>query len=66
MIETDVVNNTSGSARVRLGNTDVLVGIKAEIETPTVENPDCGSITFFVDCSANAAPEFEGDPFSYC
>jgi len=60
MIETDVVNNTSGSARVRLGHTDVLVGIKAEIETPTVENPDCGWISFFVDCSANAAPEFEG------
>nr|XP_033786222.1 exosome complex component RRP42 [Geotrypetes seraphini] len=59
-VETDVVSNTSGSARVKLGHTDILVGIKAEMGTPKLERPHEGCVEFFVDCSANAAPEFEG------
>ncbi|NXN95196.1 EXOS7 protein, partial [Rhinopomastus cyanomelas] len=59
-VETDVVSNTSGSARVKLGHTDILVGIKAEMGTPKLEKPDEGYLEFFVDCSANATPEFEG------
>ncbi|TTP27309.1 Exosome complex exonuclease RRP42 [Bagarius yarrelli] len=59
-IETDVVSNTDGSAKVRLGQTDVLVGIKAEIGRPRPMVPDEGYLEFFVDCSANATPEFEG------
>ncbi|ESO95083.1 hypothetical protein LOTGIDRAFT_188948 [Lottia gigantea] len=59
-IETGVVSNTTGSARVRLANTDLLVGIKAELGSPSPDNPNCGCIEFFVDCSANATPQFEG------
>ncbi|KAJ8303220.1 hypothetical protein KUTeg_019616 [Tegillarca granosa] len=59
-IETNVVSNTSGSARVRLANTDILVGVKAELGAPAPEKPDKGRLEFFVDCSANATPEFEG------
>ncbi|CAI9719929.1 Hypothetical predicted protein [Octopus vulgaris] len=59
-IETDVVSNTSGSARLRLANTDVLVGVKAELGPPEPIKPDLGRLEFFVDCSANATPEFEG------
>ncbi|XP_048808096.1 exosome complex component RRP42 isoform X2 [Lagopus muta] len=59
-VETDVVSNTSGSARVKLGHTDILVGVKAEMGTPKLEKPDEGYLEFFVDCSANATPEFEG------
>ncbi|XP_054739748.1 exosome complex component RRP42 [Anastrepha obliqua] len=59
-LETDLVSNASGSARLRLANTDVLVGIKTEIDKPNYLTPDQGKIEFFVDCSANAAPEFEG------
>ncbi|KAF6099264.1 exosome component 7 [Phyllostomus discolor] len=59
-VETDVVSNTSGSARVRLGHTDILVGVKAEMGTPKLEKPNEGYLEFFVDCSANATPEFEG------
>ncbi|XP_062846351.1 exosome complex component RRP42 [Trichomycterus rosablanca] len=59
-IETDVVSNTDGSAKVSLGQTDVLVGIKAEIGRPRPMVPDEGYLEFFVDCSANATPEFEG------
>ncbi|XP_060799152.1 exosome complex component RRP42 [Neoarius graeffei] len=59
-IETDVVSNTDGSAKVSLGQTDILVGIKAEIGRPRPMVPDEGYLEFFVDCSANATPEFEG------
>ncbi|MBN3325923.1 EXOS7 protein, partial [Atractosteus spatula] len=59
-IETDVVSNTDGSARVKLGYSDILVGIKAEIGRPRPMVPDEGFLEFFVDCSANATPEFEG------
>ncbi|NXK87541.1 EXOS7 protein, partial [Formicarius rufipectus] len=59
-VETDVVSNTSGSARVKLGDTDVLVGIKAEMGTPKLEKPDEGYLEFYVDCSSSATPELEG------
>lgn len=59
-IETGLVTHANGSCRLRLANTDVLVAVKSEIDIPQLENPDEGKITFFVDCSANAAPEFEG------
>lgn len=59
-LETDIVTHTSGSARLRLANTDVLVGVKAELDTPLPEAPGQGRLEFFVDCSANATPEFEG------
>ncbi|XP_071444207.1 exosome complex exonuclease RRP42 [Hetaerina americana] len=59
-VETEIVSNASGSARVRLANTDVLVGVKTEIDIPNPDRPTEGKLEFFVDCSANATPAFEG------
>ncbi|KAG8237472.1 hypothetical protein J437_LFUL015691 [Ladona fulva] len=59
-VETEIVSNASGSARVRLANTDILVGVKTEIDTPSPTKPNEGKLEFFVDCSANATPAFEG------
>ncbi|KAK2574979.1 hypothetical protein KPH14_008742 [Odynerus spinipes] len=59
-IETNLMQQTHGSSRLRIGNTDVLVGVKVEIDTPYVDRPHEGKLEFFVDCSANATPEFEG------
>ncbi|XP_056154577.1 exosome complex component RRP42 [Lampris incognitus] len=59
-IETGVVPNTDGSSKVTLGNSVILVGIKADIGKPKPVMPDEGYLEFFVDCSANATPEFEG------
>jgi len=36
------VTHTSGSAHLRLANTDVLVGVKAEMVTPLPERPKEG------------------------
>nr|SVE92636.1 EOG090X0CWA [Megafenestra aurita] len=60
VLETGLVSNASGSARLRLANSDILVGVKVELSTPTPEKPLEGRLEFFVDCSANATPEFEG------
>jgi len=59
-VETGLVTHAAGSARLRLANTDVLVGVKAEIGAPDTHRPGCGRLEFSVDCSANASPEFEG------
>jgi len=54
--ETELVTHANGSAHLRLANTDVLVGVKAELDLEMTGK----TIEFFVDCSANATPDFEG------
>lgn len=54
------MSQTNGSSRLRIGNTDVLVGIKLEVDSPFPDSPNTGKLEFFVDCSAVATPEFEG------
>ncbi|VDD88251.1 unnamed protein product [Enterobius vermicularis] len=60
ILETGVLSTTNGSARVRLGSTDLLIGIKADLivvdDMPSYKN----RLNFTVDCSANAAPQFAG------
>ena len=60
VLETGVVSHASGSCHLRLANTDILVGVKTELESPEPDAPDRGRIEFFVDCSANATHSFEG------
>lgn len=59
-LETGVLDTANGSARIRLHRTDVLVTVKMELEPPAPGRPNHGKLLFFVNCSANAAPEFEG------
>lgn len=59
-VECGIVSNTSGSARLRLSNTEIIVGIKAEMGNPSSFHPKEGYLEFMVDFSANASPEFEG------
>jgi exosome complex component RRP42 len=59
-LETNIVAHAFGSARLRLANTVVLVAVKLEVDAPFPEKPREGKLEFFVDCSANATPDFEG------
>ncbi|KAF9993311.1 Exosome complex component RRP42 [Entomortierella chlamydospora] len=65
-IETGVVSQTSGSARVRIaGGTDVLVSVKAEIgpvqvDPETGDGADKGQIVCNVECAPSASQQFEG------
>lgn len=59
-LETNVIASASGSARFCIGNSDIVVAIKPEIDVPHTSTPNRGKIEFFVDCSANALLDFEG------
>ena len=58
--ETELVTHANGSAHLRLANTDVLVGVKAELDLEGQIEDGRLPMEFFVDCSANATPDFEG------
>ncbi|KAH7576621.1 hypothetical protein JRO89_XS01G0119000 [Xanthoceras sorbifolium] len=58
-IETGVIPQANGSARVRLGATDVIASVKAELGKPSALQPDKGKVAIFVDCSPTAEPTFE-------
>ena len=59
-VETGVVSNTNGSSQVKLAGTNVLIGVKASLGETLPQAPNQGHLEFFVDCSANASPIFEG------
>ncbi|OWM87371.1 exosome complex component RRP42 [Punica granatum] len=59
-VETGVIPQANGSARVRLGGTDVIASVKAEIGRPSPMQPDKGKVAIYVSCSPTAAPMFEG------
>lgn len=59
-MELDVVPQANGSARVRLGGTDVIVGVKAEIASPDMDTPDAGRLLLSVECSPVASSAFRG------
>ena len=59
-IRCGVIAQAAGSSRVRLGGTDVIVGVKAEIGTPEADTPEIGNLEFSVECSPVASPAFRG------
>ena len=61
-IETNFVKKAEGSAKVELGNTKVLVGVKLEVGEPYPDSPDCGVLTTNAELIPMASPEFEAGP----
>ncbi|XP_059654239.1 uncharacterized protein LOC132300952 [Cornus florida] len=59
-VETGVIPQANGSARVKMGATDVIASVKAEIGKPGPTQPDKGKVSIYIDCSPTAAPVFEG------
>ncbi|MBS3113326.1 exosome complex protein Rrp42 [Candidatus Woesearchaeota archaeon] len=51
-----------GSARVKIGNTDVIVGIKLETMVPYPDQPGQGSIMVGAELLPMASPDFESGP----
>lgn len=58
----DVANTAEGSARVKMGKTEVVVGIKLEIGTPYPDSPDKGNLMVSGDLLPLASPRFESGP----
>ena len=44
-IKTNIVNKAEGSARVKIGKTQVLVGIKMDVGEPYPDSPESGVLT---------------------
>jgi len=65
ILETGLISQTNGSARLILDGTDILVGIKVEIGEPSSLAPDKGRISVSVECCPSASPEFEGSGAEY-
>jgi exosome complex component RRP42 len=61
-LEVGVVGRAEGSARVRLGKTEVMVGTKIELGEPFADVPDQGVLTVNAELVPLASPTFEPGP----
>ncbi|WXG42889.1 MAG: exosome complex protein Rrp42 [Promethearchaeati archaeon SRVP18_Atabeyarchaeia-1] len=61
-VETDIIKKAEGSALVTLGDTKVLVGVKADIGAPFPDTPDRAVLTVNAEFTAGASPLFEPGP----
>lgn len=61
-VECKVSNKSEGSARVKLGKTEVIAGVKLEIGEPYPDSPDKGNLMVSGDLLPLASPRFESGP----
>ena len=64
-ISYDVSNKAEGSARVKLGKTDVIAGIKLEVGEPYADSPDKGNLMVAGELLPIASPDFESGPLGF-
>jgi len=58
----DVSNKAEGSARVRMGKTEVIAGVKLAMGTPYPDSPNKGNLAVSTDLLPLASPRFEQGP----
>jgi exosome complex component RRP42 len=61
-VETNIISQAEGSARVKLGGTDVFCGIKMQIGTPYPDSPNVGTMATAAELIPMASPTFELGP----
>lgn len=61
-VEQGIIERAEGSARVLLGKTEVLVGIKIEVGKPFPDTPNAGVLTVNAELVPLASPTFEPGP----
>lgn len=61
-LESGVIERAEGSARVHLGNTQIVVGVKIGTGTPFPDTPDTGVLTVNAELVPLASPSFEPGP----
>jgi len=54
--------NAEGSARVKIGDTEVVAGVKFEVGTPFPDKPDEGTIIVGAELLPLSSPKFESGP----
>jgi len=61
-VEYGVSNMAEGSARVKMGKTEVIVGVKLSTGEPYADSPDSGNLMISGDFLPLASPRFESGP----
>ncbi len=61
-IQYDFSKNSEGSAKVRIGETEIIAGVKLSIGEPFPDTLDEGSLMVSAEFSQIANPKFEGGP----
>ena len=61
-VETNVISKAEGSARAKIGNSQVIVGIKPTIGEPFPDTPDVGVLMTNGELLPMADPSFEPGP----
>ncbi len=61
-VETDFTKSAEGSARVRIGKTEVLVGLKMAVEKPYPDTPSQGNLMVNAELRPISNPNFEPGP----
>jgi exosome complex component RRP42 len=61
-LEQGIIERAEGSARVRIGKTEVMVGIKIELGEPFTDTPNEGVLTVNAELVPLASPSYEPGP----
>jgi exosome complex component RRP42 len=61
-VEKNVISSAEGSARVKIGDSEVLAGVKVTLATPFKDKPGEGMLTTSADLLPLASPTFEVGP----
>jgi len=61
-IETEISWTAEGSAKVRVGDTVVLAGVKLSLEKPYNDTPNEGGIMINAELLPLSSPEYESGP----
>lgn len=61
-IEYGVTKNAEGSARVKIGNTEVIAGVKLSVEKPYPDTPKNGNLMVGAELLPLSSPDFEAGP----
>jgi len=61
-VEYGISKNAEGSARVKIGGTEVLAGVKMEVMTPYPDSPDKGNLMVNAELLPMSNPDFEPGP----
>lgn len=58
----NIIKKAEGSAQVRLGDTEVIVGVKLNVGTPFADTPNEGILICNAEFTPLASPDFESGP----
>jgi exosome complex component RRP42 len=61
-VEVNPIPRANGSARVKIGDTEVIVGVKFDVGTPFPDTPEEGVLMVGAELSPISNPEFEPGP----